>query len=249
MFYGSESTWQWGSGAYGVLPNMTWTQTRPGQATIAWFTALSGWQNLVPDLGSALLTSSRGTKLSALPSGGGARPLQHQRPPEQLPHRRGHPGREAGPALHPGGPHHHHQHRPAGPGYTAQWVDPYTGARISAATPASSYTTPGTNSHGDDNWYLLLEESSGSDNQPPDTSITGGPAEAAPSTTTPRRSPSPRPRRVRRSSAAWMPRRSRPVCTPFTSAALADGAHTFEVRATDPANNTDTDTGEPDLQR
>ena len=107
------------------------------------------------------------------------------------------------------------------PGYTAQWVDPYTGARITAATPASSYTTPGTNSHGDDNWYLLLEESSGSDNQPPDTSITGGPTEGRTyQRQPPRRSPSRAEAgstfQCRVDAAAFA------ACTtPFTSAALS----------------------------
>ena len=59
-------------------------------------------------------------------------------------------------------------------------------------------------------------------------------------TTTRRRSRSPRPRRARRSSAGSTRRRSRPAPRRSRPAALSDGAHTFEVRATDAAGNTDT---------
>ena len=54
-------------------------------------------------------------------------------------------------------------------------------------------------------------------------------------------------RPARPSSAASTAAAFAACTTPFTTAALADGAHTFEVRATDPAGNTDADAGEPHL--
>jgi hypothetical protein len=58
--------------------------------------------------------------------------------------------------------------------------------------------------------------------------------------TTPRRSSRSRPTsRARRSSAASTAAPGRPAPRPRPTASLADGDHTFEVRATDPAGNTD----------
>ena len=57
--------------------------------------------------------------------------------------------------------------------------------------------------------------------------------------TTRRRSPSPRPRRTRSSSAASTPASWADCTSPWTTAALGDGAHSVSVRATDVAGNTD----------
>ena len=65
------------------------------------------------------------------------------------------------------------------------------------------------------------------------------PGRRGPPTTTPRRSPSPRPRRARRSSAASTPRRSPPAPPRSPRPRCQTAPHTFEVRATDPAGNTD----------
>ena len=71
--------------------------------------------------------------------------------------------------------------------YTAKWVDPYNGSVTAAASSASSYTTPGTNSDGDHNWYLLLEDPTGPTATPGDPGDPGDPS-AYPQSDSPRSS-------------------------------------------------------------
>lgn len=153
FFYGSESTWQWGSGAYAAVlsdfhPN-TWVRRIRN-----FWTALTGWQNLVPDISSSFITSARGTKVTALSSGGGGGSYS------------------GGNTYLTGGV------TPDGTlavlytptsrtitidgskmaaTYSATWYDPYTFAATAAASTQTSYTTPGNNSQGNSRWLLVLK--------------------------------------------------------------------------------------------
>ena len=174
MFYGSEDTWQWNSGAYKALPDLSFPNG-PWGATITWFTALDGWQKLVPDFGSAFIRSSRGTKLAPITPGGAGGDYNNTDP--QNDYLTGAVTPDGTLAL---------LYTPTAraitintaemvASYTAKWVDPYDGSVTAAASSASSYTTPGTNSGGDHNWYLLLEDPTGPTATPGDPGDPGDP--------------------------------------------------------------------------
>jgi hypothetical protein len=152
FFYASETTWQWGSGAYAAVlsdfhPN-TWLRR-----VRAFWTSQPGWQNLVPDIGSTFLTGSRGTKVSALSPGGGGGSYS------------------GGNTYLTGGVTADGTlaviYTPTSrtitlngaqlvSSYTATWYDPYSFATTAAASSATSYATPGTNSQGNNRWLLVL---------------------------------------------------------------------------------------------
>lgn len=153
-FYGSESTWQWGTGAYAALSTLSFPNGPLG-ATAAWFTALAGWSDLVPDFDSTLITSARGTKLAAItPSGGSGTPYGTGND-----YLTGGVTTDGSLAV---------LYTPTArtitvnaaelaASYTAEWRDPYSGAATAAASNATSYATPGTNSAGLSNWYLVIQ--------------------------------------------------------------------------------------------
>jgi hypothetical protein len=156
FFYGSEDTWEWNATAYAKLPDLTFPNG-PWRATISWFTALAGWWDLVPDFGSTFITSPRGTKLPALAPGGNGGEYDNADP--QNNYLTGAVTPDGTLAL---------LYTPVArtitidgakmvSQYTAKWVDPYNGAVVAAAPSTTSYPTPGANSHGDTNWYLVLQ--------------------------------------------------------------------------------------------
>ena len=119
------------------------------------FTALPGWQNLMPDLSNQLVTGGRGTRVTGYTAG-------RRRPVRAGVHQ-----------LLRRGPQNHRTtlavlyfpnsatitiDQPKLPsGYNAKWIDPVTGA-TQAAAKGSSYNsaTPGNNLAGDPDWVLIL---------------------------------------------------------------------------------------------
>jgi hypothetical protein len=68
--YGSEGTWQWGSGAAAALTAETFPSTDLGGIWDS-FASLNGWHRLAPDTDNSFLTAGRGTHAASFTSGGG----------------------------------------------------------------------------------------------------------------------------------------------------------------------------------
>jgi hypothetical protein len=119
-----------------------------------------------------------------------------------------------------------------------------TAAGICTYTPAPGYVGPDSFDYtisdgngGSDSATVTVTVTAPADTTPPDTTITAGPTGTTSDSTptfsfTATEAGSTFECRV--DGGAWVS-----CTTPFTTAVLADGAHTFEVRATDGAGNTD----------
>ncbi|MEO6509980.1 MAG: DUF4038 domain-containing protein, partial [Nocardioides sp.] len=156
-YYGSEATWQWGSGAYADLSRLTFPNG-PWPATVRWFTALDGWWKLVPDFGSSLITSARGTELTAIPSGGNGGGYDATNAQNDYLTGAVAPDGTLAVLYTPVARTISVDTTKLAAGFHATWVDPYSGTLV-PATASASYTTPGKNSNGDGNWYLVLGSS------------------------------------------------------------------------------------------
>jgi Protein of unknown function (DUF4038)/Putative collagen-binding domain of a collagenase len=167
--------WWWclTSGARGVLGEAEnvypWVSSSAASVTGDWFfannagniasafTSWAGWQNLIPDTSSALVTAGRGTQVSGLASGGSGGQYEPAFTNNYVTASRTPDGTLAVCYL----PNHTtitvNQSLLAA-GYTAHWVDPVTGA-ATLATAGSTYnsTAKGTNSQGDPDWVLLFQ--------------------------------------------------------------------------------------------
>jgi Protein of unknown function (DUF4038)/Putative collagen-binding domain of a collagenase len=192
FYYQAEGIWKWEASSWADLQTLSFlADGGPWPSTVAWFEALNGWWNLVPDIGSSFITSSRGTPLPQIPSGG----KEYNAASPQNDYLTGAVTADGTLAL---------LYTPVArtisidgsrmaSQYTASWIDPYDGSRTPATPSATSYTTPPSgNSGGDDNWYLALE----ADPAPaPSSSPTPSPSpEPSPSTSTsPSTSPEPSP--------------------------------------------------------
>lgn len=153
-FYGSEATWAWPSTAYSDLNSDTFPNTWiPAFRT--WISSVTGWQNLIPDISSSWITSARGTKVTALASGGGATPYSGGN--TYLTGAKTADGTLA--VIYT--PTSRTITIASAVGNTATWVDPYSFATTSATGGATSYTTPGNNSQGNTRWLLVLSQSAG----------------------------------------------------------------------------------------
>jgi hypothetical protein len=164
-YYGSEATWEWGSGAHAALSQLTFPNG-PWPATIRWFTSLDGWWKLVPDFGSSFITSARGTKLAAIPSGGNGGGYDATDPQNDYLTGAVAPDGTLAVLYTPVARTISVDTTKLAAGFRGNWVDPYSGAVVAATGSGVSYSTPGPNSHGDGNWYLVLGA---------DTPITPGP--------------------------------------------------------------------------
>jgi hypothetical protein len=154
VFYGSEATWAWPSTAYSHLTTDT-SRISWYKAMKTWFASLTNWQNLIPDIGSAWIASSRGTKLTALASGGGA--TAYTGGNTYLTGAKTAAGDLA--VLYT--PTTRTITINTAVGNRATWVDPYSFATTSATGGLTSYTPPGNNSQGNTRWLLLLSTASG----------------------------------------------------------------------------------------
>ena len=169
-----EWWWTLASGSRGVLGEAEnvypWSaDTCPGAVTGDWFFAnnapnivtavenLTGWQYLLPDLSSALVTAGRGTRVSGFNSGGGGGQYEAAYTNSYVAASKTPNGKLALLYL-PNSTTITVNQSLLTPGYTATWIDPISGA-TSAATPGSTYnsTAKGNNSQGDPDWALAFQ--------------------------------------------------------------------------------------------
>jgi hypothetical protein len=154
---GSEAIWQWGSGALAASSSEHWFTSVAGPVRTA-YEALPGWNELVPDTASKLVTSGRGMQASAYAHGGNGGEYTGSTDSYVTASRTPDRGRGSRLAVI------YLSHAAAigidetmmAPGYVAYWMDPATGATTSA-TAGSSYSSPGANSAGGPDWVLVLQ--------------------------------------------------------------------------------------------
>lgn len=154
--HGSESIWQYQSTALASSAT-DWFYAHNALAIRTAVEGLAGWQNLLPDLSGQLVTAGRGTRATVFTSGGGGGQYE--------------PAFTSSYVAASITPDHSlallYLPRPTtitvdvtqlGQGFTANWIDPVTGALSSAGSgPAFNSTAQGNNSQGDPDWALVLQ--------------------------------------------------------------------------------------------
>lgn len=156
--YGSEGTWSWSSGGLGNLTTDTFPNT--DQPTI-WdtFASLSGWERLLPDTDSSLVTAGRGTKGDYVTTSGGSGGVYDANDAQDTYVTASVTADGTLAVIYcPVSTTITVNDTEMVAGYTATWIDPASGA-TTAETVGSSYTTPGANSLGGNDWVLALEGS------------------------------------------------------------------------------------------
>jgi len=154
---GSEAIWQWDSGSLAASSSEHWFTSVAGPIRAA-YEALPGWNELVPDTSSELVTSGRGTHAKSYASGGNGGEYTGSTDSYVTASRT--PDKGSGSSLAVIYMSHAStigiNEAMMAPGYVAYWMDPATGAKTSATT-GSSYTSPATNSVGGPDWVLVLQ--------------------------------------------------------------------------------------------
>jgi Protein of unknown function (DUF4038) len=152
----SNDVWPWGSGSLAAANTENWYATL-APAISAAFTGLPGWHQLMPDTGSALVTGGRGTHASGITSGslynGGTDGyVTAARTPDAG------TGSTLAVIYCAKAFSITIDQTKMAAGYTAERVDPLTGA-ATAVTAGSSYNSSawGNNSNGDPDWVLVLQ--------------------------------------------------------------------------------------------
>ncbi len=167
---GSEAIWQWGSGALAASSAEHWFTSVAGAIRAA-YEALPGWNELVPDISSELVTSGRGTHATSYADGGNGGAYTGSTDSYVTASRT----LDSGPGSSLAVIYLSHastigiNETMMVPGYVAHWLDPATGAKT-AAPAGRSYTSPGPNSAGGPDWVLVLQ---GTPVAPPATGTTG----------------------------------------------------------------------------
>ena len=155
IIQGSEAIWQWPAAA---LANSAteWYYVHNAGVLRSVMESLNGWNLLVPDTSSQLVTSGRGTHASSLSAGGGGGQYEVSFTDTYVTASRVPDGSLAVVYMSSGSTIGIDQSKMKA-GYTATWVDPISGA-TSSATPGSSFnsTAKGNNSQGDPDWLLVL---------------------------------------------------------------------------------------------
>jgi fibronectin-binding autotransporter adhesin len=159
FFVGSESTWQSNTGYLTSIGTDDWPNNEYPLVLDA-LTSLPGWEGLVPDTGSTFVTSSRGTDATAITSGGSGGTYDTADPQNNYLTAAVRADGKLGVLYTP----------VSRTGitidtskivsnYKVYWVDPHDGS-VTTTSVAGSYSTPGNNSNGTGNWYLVFEENS-----------------------------------------------------------------------------------------
>ena len=148
--YGSESVWEWHSGALDAAQH---PDTAARQMVTSWnaVSALPEWSQLAPDTDSTtVLTGDRGTKIAN--DDDYTSPTNDYITGSITPD-----GTLALIYVPVGGTAHVTWANMKSGGRTAKWLDPTTGQLQSVAAGNTSYTTPGKNAAGQADWYLVLQ--------------------------------------------------------------------------------------------
>jgi hypothetical protein len=156
IIHGDEACWQWQSTAQASAAANWYFVNNAGKIR-ALMESLPGWQLLVPDTSSLLVTAGRGTHATGFSSGGGGGQYEVAFTDSYVTASRVADGSLAVIYLSHGTTITIDETK-MGAGYTASWADPITGA-LSAATAGSTYnsTAKGNNSQGDPDWVLILQ--------------------------------------------------------------------------------------------
>jgi hypothetical protein len=154
--YANENIWPWAPTSLGVMSSYPFMATDIGNIWAA-FGSLKDWNKLVPDTSSALVTAGRGTHSSEFVSGGsgGLYTSGNTYVTASIT-----PGGTLAVIYIPSNVTITVNGSLMQAGYTANWMDPATGTKT-AATIASTYNHPGTNSLGGADWVLVLQAPSG----------------------------------------------------------------------------------------
>jgi hypothetical protein len=152
---GSEGIWQWQSTALALSATENYYANVAGKIRAA-FEGLSGWQNLIPDTSSVLVTAGRGTHASAFASGGSGGQYEPAFTSAYVSASRT-PDKSLAVLYLPNHATVTVDQAQLAAGYGAKWMDPVTGV-TTAATVGSTYnsTAQGNNSAGDPDWVLVL---------------------------------------------------------------------------------------------
>jgi hypothetical protein len=154
--HGSESIWQYQSTAL-AASGTDWFYASNAKNIRTAVEGLPGWQNLFPDLNSLLVTGGRGTRASALASGGGGGQYEVAFTSSYVAASIT-PDKSLALLYLPRATTITVNTALLGLGFTASWVDPVTGAFSSAGGgPAFNSTAKGNNSQGDPDWVLVLQ--------------------------------------------------------------------------------------------
>jgi hypothetical protein len=154
---GSEGVWGWGSGALAEVSSESWSAVVL-PVIQDYFSSLPGWFNLVPDTGSVLVTAGRGTHASSLTPGGSGGVYDSLDPQDTYVTASVTPDGSLAVVYCPVATTVTVDDGVLAASYTATWVDPADPTQTQTATPSGDdYTTPGTNSVGDDDWLLVFQ--------------------------------------------------------------------------------------------
>lgn len=155
VIQGSEAIWQWSDTSLSDSAT-EWYYVNNAGVLRSVMESLPGWNLLVPDTSSLLVTSGRGTRASSFDAGGGGGQYEVSFADKYITASRVPDGSLAVIYLSSATTIGIDQTKMKS-GYTAKWVDPVSGAQTSA-TPGASYnsTAKGNNSKGDPDWVLVL---------------------------------------------------------------------------------------------
>ncbi len=158
----SETIYPWSSAAALTAVTETWQFVYNLPNIVTYYSGLTEWNKLLPDLTSAFVTAGRGTRVTGYASGGSGGTYENAFTNSWV-----------AASITPDGhlaicylPNHTTitcTTTMLASGWTASWVDPITCATSSAGTgPTFNSTAKGTNSQGDPDWVLVFRAGAGS---------------------------------------------------------------------------------------
>lgn len=147
--FGRDAIWPWANTAYAELLLNAFDASDLGNIFAA-FSSLPGWNRLVPDTSSALVTAGRGTHLPHLSPGNTYQNNNAYVSASKT------PAGDLAVIYIPSNVTITVNGALMNAGYTATWIDPASGA-TSAATIAATYSNPASNSLGQPDWVLVLQ--------------------------------------------------------------------------------------------
>ena len=157
ILFESEGIWKWDASTTPALVTTEWFPVNNLPNIVSAYTGLTGWQNLIPDTGSALVTGGAGHAGDRVHRGRVAAASTSRRSPTPTWRRRSPRISRLAVLYLPNATTITIDQTKLGTGYGAKWMDPVTGA-TTVATVGSTYnsTAQGNNSQGDPDWVLVL---------------------------------------------------------------------------------------------